>query len=601
MPCVLLHTLANIFNHFILPQLLPILICEDKGAEFIADCKNDPEVTGESSMLVGYCNVASTVSSVCVLGIYGFIADKYGCKTAMMFPMLGITIFNGVILLATIQPFSHHFRILIPLGALFQGLLGGKNTFMMAIFAYTSEVTEAQHRGFAFSMLEACVSAAKTLGPATLGALIINENYVLPLWTAVMFMIVFVGWTLIFVSAEPISQATVKKSQAKSVREVLGTLFATVKDTLRLVGVPSQLGTAFIAYAAFSTLFHHLCSVGEYAIDILYFKSHFAWSAQMIGWFGSLTRAIEVLSMLATPAILAYISGNRFDDMMFVQFGLAARATFLISMGLIPHAKGWYMFLLIPILLFCGPITPRLRSFMSRQAPRSEQAELFVALAVVENAAVTGSMLFSWGYAATVGTYPGAMFEVLAGLSFLSLGCLMAGSMRYPHLVGNRVDYMYSEIGSDSIGEEASLEDTPRYVMEARDSDLRGGLQAELMAKQIKQQRSPDRRITNGSYDPTDAQDYINRGYSDVDLEGSWGVKKGDAIQMTHNQRSNSNSTEIHSGSSLFISTSEEGKHESNHPSYQNGAMSSESLNSSGAGSPTSIGLSLTKIVYPQG
>jgi hypothetical protein len=327
-----------------------------------------------------------------------------------------------------------------------------------------------------------------------LGALIINENFILPLWISVVFMGVFVAWTLLFVSAEPIeSHVTNFKPGATSALQVLGTLCATIKDTLKLLGIPTQLGTILIMYAAFSTFFHHMASVGEFAIDILYFKSHFHWTAQMIGWFGTVTRAVEVVSMLAIPAVLAFVSNNRLDDLKFVQFGLAARAIFLVVLGSLPEGKGSYMYFVVPVLVFCGPITPRMRSFMSRQARPTEQAELFVGLAVVDSAASIGSMLFSWGYAATVKEYPGAMFQVLACVSLVSLVCLVVGSVRYPELVN--VDYMYSEIGTDGCADEGQTtsNDTPKYALVARDSDLRGGLEAELFSKQLMQEHDRDK------------------------------------------------------------------------------------------------------------
>jgi MFS-type transporter involved in bile tolerance (Atg22 family) len=46
--------------------------------------------------------------------------------------------------------------------------------------------------------------------------------------------------------------------------------------------------------------------------------------------------------------------------------------------------KGEHLFAILVLLLFCGPIVPRTRSYLSKAVKCVEQTELFVAIAALE-------------------------------------------------------------------------------------------------------------------------------------------------------------------------------------------------------------------------
>lgn len=78
------------------------------------------------------------------------------------------------------------------------------------------------------------------------------------------------------------------------------------------------------------------------------------------------------------------------------------------------------VFAILPILSLTGLVIPYTRALLSNSVLPDMQAQMFAGLSGIESIGTLLSPLFSLGYSLTVGTFGGAMFFVMSGLTGLS-------------------------------------------------------------------------------------------------------------------------------------------------------------------------------------
>ena len=168
----------------------------------------------------------------------------------------------------------------------------------------------------------------------------------------------------------------------------------------------------------------HPTPQGELLIEILFQKHIFHFSTEVIGYYGSVSGAIMVLSMVALPRVLKRLYGEDMPDIWWVEVGLWTRSVYYV---LFSGASQWYqLFLLLPLLLPSGTIVPRARAYLSKSVDPSQQTSVFVAVAALEAIGALFSPLFTAGYYQTVSVLPGAMFFTIAVIC-----CFSATIVRY--------------------------------------------------------------------------------------------------------------------------------------------------------------------------
>ena len=117
----------------------------------------------------------------------------------------------------------------------------------------------------------------------------------------------------------------------------------------------------------------------------------------MIGCFGSLGGLMQCLSMVAMPSLISFLLKIRLEDIYWVEIGLWWKVVYYACFGLTTQAR--QLFFILPILLFCGPIVPRTRSYLSKAVRNGQQTELFVAIAALEAVGAALGPSLTLGYA----------------------------------------------------------------------------------------------------------------------------------------------------------------------------------------------------------
>lgn len=177
-------------------------------------------------------------------------------------------------------------------------------------------------------------------------------------------------------------------------------------------------GDSTVPYVSFAFFLYYMSSLGEVSIEILYQRRMFHFSPVTIGYFGSLSGVMQCLSMLALPPLYHLCFNRTLLDIYWIEVGLWCKAIYFVLFSSAQH--GIQLFYILPILILCGPIVPRTRSYLSKAVKKGQQTELFVAVAALEAMGASIGPTLTFGYAHTVSYYPGLMFQVIAGICVCS-------------------------------------------------------------------------------------------------------------------------------------------------------------------------------------
>ena len=122
--------------------------------------------------------------------------------------------------------------------------------------------------------------------------------------------------------------------------------------------------------------------VGVHTVEILFVKYVFKWGADSIGLFGSIHGLMEILSMLAMPIVVSKVLLLSLNDLNWIEVGLFSRALFFGLFGVV--RTGSELFFILTLLVLCGPVVPRIKSYLSKSVDPRHSSDLFAALAGID-------------------------------------------------------------------------------------------------------------------------------------------------------------------------------------------------------------------------
>ncbi|KAK4231397.1 major facilitator superfamily domain-containing protein [Podospora fimiseda] len=168
-----LFTLA--FGGTIVPKfnLIVNLVCKnyyadrsanDPNFEFNNDQCFDPDVQKEVALFNMVMTVLTGIVSSMTAPKIGSLSDRYGRKSMLTICALGGISAEIITILAAKFPETVHYKWMI-LGAFFDGLTGSFTAGSVLIHAYTSDCTPPSKRGVAIGYLHACLFMGLAFGP----------------------------------------------------------------------------------------------------------------------------------------------------------------------------------------------------------------------------------------------------------------------------------------------------------------------------------------------------------------------------------------------------------------------------------------------------
>lgn len=353
--------------------------------DFESDDCTSVEVSKAAANLNLAASCALNIPAILMSGFYGAFADKYGRKSAMFCPMLGLTIWTSIYYYVD-QYNSSYYHFYIILANFLMGLSGNFIAFIMASLCYVSDSTQSipHTRRTAYSVTEATIFAPQIFGPVATGLYAAAYGFQIPVLLSA-FLCVFSIFYLSFLPESLSLDAECRNFALKF------DPLKTFKNILYLFNHKCDNGKSPLPYIGSSFLLFFSSAMGGVSVRIIYFKHEFDWSPGDIGVYAGLEGVVIVLSMLLAPVFLKAFIGRFLKVITFIQVGYFFRLVHYCLFGLIRESM--YLYCIIPLLFFVGPVGPYTRTILSNTVKVEEQAKIFSAFSAIEGlGALVGPM-----------------------------------------------------------------------------------------------------------------------------------------------------------------------------------------------------------------
>jgi hypothetical protein len=159
---IVLFAVTQTFFYLTLPATLGSLVTGCGVA--------DP--AGRLAWLMFKCSMSLSLPSLLVTGIYGQIAEKWGCIYTTIIPVIGqLTYLTSLFLCFVIRHYGYRnfdvYEYVIMAGAICCGIGGARSTFLMSMFTVASYASadDSDRRSQLFSQLDASLWASSIFGP----------------------------------------------------------------------------------------------------------------------------------------------------------------------------------------------------------------------------------------------------------------------------------------------------------------------------------------------------------------------------------------------------------------------------------------------------
>jgi MFS family permease len=363
---MLLPTFFYYYSHFIILSLsYQILLGEVCLQMNEHDCTSS-EVSSHTSYLMIFISLTLSFPPLLLSGIYASIADKYGRKTVIIMPIIGIFIKIVILLYINILHPTYFFSLYL-FSSFVYGILGSQVIFNMGIFTYIADITHLNisSRSKSYSIIELCIIIPKILGFLLSGLLSKYYGFTVPL----LLTLIFTVFSLICVCIIPESLS--------SRRDVSFKLTNTYYN-LKLLFVQSNIVIKLLSLAYFLFYF---CLIGSSNLDILYFKYKFHWSSDYMGYYQTIEGVIGSFSVL-----LIYNLSNIYSNISVIHWiaiGYLCRAVYWCLVGFANTDN--LLYIAVPFLLFTGVISPYTRTIISNSINKDDQAKSFIVFSTIQN------------------------------------------------------------------------------------------------------------------------------------------------------------------------------------------------------------------------
>jgi MFS family permease len=381
------------------------------------DC-DDSEVSARASSLSFIASLSHYIPAIFTCGIYGNIADIYGRKRALIFPILGVGIWaGGYFIVTALQP-SYYFYIIIICNFCL-GFSGSYMSFLMASLCYVADCTSQfpTTRKRAYSVTEASVFAAQIFAPVISGIWASYYGFTIPFLCGIIFSLLALIYSFFLPESLPMTSLSRQKKFEINI-------FQTFSNLSFIFQYQCPEGMSPLPWIGMAFFLFFMVIIGFSSVKIVYLKHRFGWNSGVIGIFEGLEGFLTMVSMLMAPAsgkwLSSLLSTSPLKIISWIQIGYVFRCLYFILFGLAPSSLS--VFFILPCLLFIGPLAPYNRTIISNSVPPEQQAQAFAAFSAIEGVSALFAPLFSalYSYLVTSG-YDGTIFFLMAAFVIVSL------------------------------------------------------------------------------------------------------------------------------------------------------------------------------------
>lgn len=416
-----------------------------------------PEVQRNVSTFMLIMNLATGLLSAVVAPKLGHLSDRYGRTRLMAIASFGGILAEIVTILAAKFPEVINYRWLI-LGSIFDGLTGSFTAGNILSQSYTSDCSPPSKRAVYMGYLHACLFSGLAFGPLLAGYFVKWTGTLLSIFYVVLACHTLFIIVVAFVIPESLSKkkqlaAREKYDQEQEQLAQSGGSWATVLksanpfEPLKIL-YPTGPGTSpalrrNLVALALNDMVILGSSMAAGAVIILYSGYTFGWGTFETSKFVSALSLVRVVVLMGIFPIINYFgrirpaarrrresgivpvdknSGADTLDIWVIRVALVSDILGSIGYTLARTEGLFVMSGMVAALGGLGSAT--IQATVTKHVPSNRVGQLLGAIGMLHALArVLGPLLFNGLYAATVGTFPQAIFVLLAsvyGVGFLA-------------------------------------------------------------------------------------------------------------------------------------------------------------------------------------
>ncbi len=297
--------------------------------------------------------------------LLGTLSDKYGRRPILLVSLLG----GGLDYL--LMAFAPSLIILF-LGRIISGLTGANQTVAAS---YMADISDEKNRAANFGMIGAAFGIGFVFGPA-LGGIVGSFGHQWPfILSSVLTLLNFLFGLFILPESLPIEHR----------REFSLARLNPIKSLFKTFLKP---GLSLFIWVYFLS---NLAGQVHPSVWTLYTNYKFNWTSLQVG----LSLAAVGISFGIGQGFSTRIIVPRLGEKKALKYG-----TILLSVSYFLYAiapKGWMMYPIISLMIFCGVAIPSLQSLMTKEVSASEQGELQGSLiSVMSLTSILGPLFYTY-------------------------------------------------------------------------------------------------------------------------------------------------------------------------------------------------------------
>lgn len=448
-----------------------------------------PEVQQDVATFTLVLNVLVGILSAFSAPKLGSLSDRYGRKKMLALASAGGVVAEIVTILAARFPEVIHYRWLL-LGAVFDGLAGSFTAGSVLSHSYTSDCTPPSRRGVAIGYLHSCLFSGLAFGPLIAAYFVKWTGSLLSVFYVTLGCHIFFILCVLFVIPESVSKrrqilarekhredtekrdqetrewASAYLSSAQGASNWFWSLFATPKYANLLASVRSanpleplkvlspkgpenaRVRRNLILLAATDmVILGAAMSSGQ--VTLLYSEYIFGWGNFETSRFISLISLVRVVVLIAVFPVINYIFRIRPAQRRRRESGAITESNagaddldvWILRFAILSDVLGMagYIFARTEALfVLCGVITAfgglgsaTIQSMVSKHVPAERVGSLLGAIGLLHALSrIVAPVIFNGLYAATVKTFPQAVFVAITVMFAVILVC---STMVRPH------------------------------------------------------------------------------------------------------------------------------------------------------------------------
>ncbi|KAG5974744.1 hypothetical protein E4U56_004298 [Claviceps arundinis] len=421
-----------------------------------AQCRN-PEVQKHVATFMLLMNLCTGLLSAFAAPKLGHLSDRFGRRRLLALASCGGLLAELVTIIAARFPQTVDYRWLL-LGSMFDGVTGSFTAGSILTQSYTSDCTPPSKRAVAIGYIHACLFTGLALGQFLGGEIVKLTGSLLSIFyiclVAHFVFIVIVG----FVIPESLSKKKQLTAQEKHHRETIKRRerpaswlssareknpFAALSALWpRAHGTSTRLRINLVALATCDTIIMG-SAMAATPVIILYAQYTFNWQTPESSRFIASISSVRVFALMGVFPIINYLFRTRPAARKRRETGVTPQDknggadrvdTWILRFALLSDILGYIGYTLVRtpglfvgsamVTAFGGLGSATSQSVVTKHVPPDRVGRVLGAMGMMHALArVVGPVAFNGLYAATVATYPQAIFVALTGLFTLALLC----------------------------------------------------------------------------------------------------------------------------------------------------------------------------------